>query len=87
MYVVRLTVPDEHNDLKAFGHKPDAEKRFYGGWSKIDEYEDSAAALYEVPGVNDAREAVTAVKEARPDVRLLEVLPLQLNLDLSELGL
>ena len=76
MFVVRLTVESEMNDFKAYVKKTDAEKRFIGGWYGIEDYEKSSAALYQVEGTDDAREAVEAVQNKRSGLILLDSRPL-----------
>ncbi len=86
MFVVRLSNEDR-SDFKVFEKKPDAEARFWGGWFKIKDYEDPSAALYEVANETNPKDAIAAVKARKSDVSLLEIMPIQLNIDLSEYGL
>ena len=65
MYVVRLTLPDGRLDFKAFVARPDAVKRFEGGADMTWDGRLEHAALFEVPGVSDPREAFEVIKAGK----------------------
>jgi hypothetical protein len=61
-YVVRATHPEHGDRYKVFRALPDARDLFELGSGLVLRNEREAAYLYEVPGEDDARAAVEAVK-------------------------
>ncbi|MGA2088089.1 MAG: hypothetical protein ABSG66_04135 [Stellaceae bacterium] len=64
MYIVRILRADGREDFKAFAALPDAKKRFRAGYAHIPDIV-SGVALFEAPGIEDARAAVEAVKTGK----------------------
>ncbi len=64
-YVVRLDLPDEASDFKAYAALPDARKRFRPASRRVMTGDLRGAFLFEVPGVADARAAINLVKAGK----------------------
>lgn len=62
MFVVRIIVDDEKKDFKAFVRKEDAQRRYARAWRQTNDGDFRSTAIFEVIGVDDARQAVDAVK-------------------------
>jgi hypothetical protein len=62
MFVVRLELPNGESDFKAFSARVGANLRFERGDRLTSQDRLEGAALFEVPGINDPRAAIEAVK-------------------------
>jgi len=74
MYVVRIMVDGSAIDHKAFSSLASARERFVRGWIQTHNGEFDSMAIFEVPGTDDVRKAVQAVKDGDKDmVRLIDL--------------
>jgi hypothetical protein len=90
VFVVRLSVEGDLDDMKVYEKRVDAENRFWAGWFQIKDYPNASAGLYEVPEMTGAREAVALVKGKDPRVILIETRSSSLghlSIDLSDVTL
>ena len=90
LFVVYIAVDDGRTDFKAFERKPDAENRFRAASVQVWDGDLKSAALFDVSGTNDPREALDAIN-ARDESRVTLLakepdLP-DIDIDLSKLGL
>ena len=73
MFVVRIIADEGRTDYKAFSRKQDGERRYHAALLRTGEAEVASAALFEVTGTDDARDAVEAVeRDDTSRVKLLE---------------
>ena len=68
MYVVRITLPDREPDFKAFSSRHDATRRFNAATGCCGDQIDGVT-LFEVPDVEDARQAIVAVKSGNAKIQ------------------
>ena len=72
MFVARIIADESQADYKAFSRKQDGARRYDAARHRTDERDVSSAALFEVPGTEDARTAIDAVKRNdRSQVKVL----------------